>query len=105
MCIRDRSITVLTDAELVSKSGSFGNYVTQVRVKGQDQMVTAEVGTIVVATGFDTYEPEVGEFGYGIEGVVTLPEFTKMVDGSKGPLIHKGKPVRTIAYVYLSLIH
>jgi heterodisulfide reductase subunit A len=97
------SITVHTDAELVSKSGSFGNYVTEVRVKGQDEMVTAEVGTIVVATGFDTYEPEVGEFGYGIEGVVTLPEFTKLVDGSagsKGPLIYKGKPVRTIAYVY-----
>ena len=97
------SITVHTDAELVSKSGSFGNYVTEVRVKGQDDMVTAEVGTIVVATGFDTYEPEVGEFGYGIEGVVTLPEFTKLVDGaagSKGPLIYKGKPVRTIAYVY-----
>jgi heterodisulfide reductase subunit A2 len=95
------SITVLTDAELVSKSGSFGNYVTEVRLKGsQDEMVTAEVGTIVVATGFDTYQPEVGEFGYGIEGVLTLPEFTKLVDGSKGPLIYKGKPVRTIAYVY-----
>jgi heterodisulfide reductase subunit A len=97
------SIRVLTDAELVSKSGSFGNYVTEVRVQGEPEMVTAEVGTIVVATGFDTYQPEVGEFGYGIEGVVTLPEFTKLVDGSagsKGPLLYKGKPVRTIAYVY-----
>jgi heterodisulfide reductase subunit A len=102
-------ITVLTDAELVSKSGSFGNYVTEVRVKGRAEMVTAEVGTIVVATGFDTYEPEVGEFGYGIDGVVTLPEFTKLLDNaggaagagnSKGPLTYKGKPVRTIAYVY-----
>jgi heterodisulfide reductase subunit A len=97
------SIRVLTDAELVSKSGSFGNYVTEVRVKGQPEMVTAEVGTIVVATGFDTYQPEAGELGYGIEGVVTLPEFTKLIDssaGSTGPLIYKGKPVRTIAYVY-----
>jgi len=103
------SITVLTDAELVSKSGSFGNYVTEVRVHGQDKTITTEVGTIVVATGFDTYQPEVGEFGYGIEGVVTLPEFTKLVDNSdgsagasnsKGPLTYHGKPVRTIAYVY-----
>jgi len=103
------SITVLTDAELVSKAGSFGNYVTEVRVKGQDELVTAEVGTIVVATGFDTYQPEVGEFGYGIEGVLTLPEFTKLLDNSgdsddasnsKGPLTYKGKQVRTIAYVY-----
>ena len=54
----------------------------------------------MVATGFDTYEPEAGEFGYGIKGVVTLPEFKKLVDSSKGSLIHNGKAVRTIAYVY-----
>jgi heterodisulfide reductase subunit A len=94
------SITVLTDAELVSKSGSFGNYVAEVRVHGQDELVRTEVGTIVVATGFDTYEPEAGEFGYGIEGVLTLPEFMTIVDGSDGPLTYQGKPVRTIAYVY-----
>jgi heterodisulfide reductase subunit A len=98
------SIKVLTDAELVSKSGSFGNYITEVRLNGsQAETVTAEVGTIVVATGFDTYEPQVGEFGYGIEGVVTLPEFTKLIDRSDspiGPLIYEGKQVRTIAYVY-----
>jgi len=97
------SITVMTDAELVSKSGSFGNYVTEVRIHGQEELVTTEVGTIVVATGFDSYEPEAGEFGYGIEGVLTLPEFMKLVDGAEGsvgPVVYKGKPVRTIAYVY-----
>jgi heterodisulfide reductase subunit A2 len=97
------SITVLTDAELVSKSGSFGNYVAEVKIHGQDELVKTEVGTIVVATGFDTYQPEAGEFGYGIKGVVTLPEFKKLVDSSghsKGPLTYEGKPVRTIAYVY-----
>ncbi len=94
------SITVLTDAELVAKSGSFGNYVAEVRVHGQDEVIKAEVGTIVVATGFDTYQPEAGEFGYGIEGVLTLPEFKKLVDGSEGSLTHHGKPVRTVAYIY-----
>ena len=97
------SITVLTDAELVSKSGSFGNYVAEVKVHGQDEVFKAEVGTIVVATGFDTYEPEAGEFGYGIRGVVTLPEFKKLIDSSErsaGALTYHGKAVRTIAYVY-----
>ncbi|NMM22005.1 MAG: CoB--CoM heterodisulfide reductase iron-sulfur subunit A family protein [Phycicoccus sp.] len=94
------SITVLTDAELVSKSGSFGNYVTEVRIHGQEEVVTTDVGTIVVATGFDSYEPEAGEFGYGMEGVLTLPEFMAIVDSSDGPLTYQGKPVRTIAYVY-----
>ena len=90
----------LTDAELVSKSGSFGNYVTEVRIHGQEELVTTDVGTIVVATGFDSYEPEAGEFGYGIEGVLTLPDFMTLVDGSDGPLTYQGKRVKTIAYVY-----
>jgi len=97
------AITVLTDAELVSKSGSFGNYVAEVRVNGQDELTTVEVGTIVVATGFDTYEPEAGEYGYGIEGVLTLPEYKKLIDAPAGPegsLTYKGKPVRTVAYIY-----
>ncbi len=94
------SITVHTDAELVSKSGSFGNYVAEVRVHGQDELVRTEVGTIVVATGFDTYAPEVGEFGYGIDGVLTLPEFTALADSSEGKLTYRGRPVRTIAYIY-----
>jgi heterodisulfide reductase subunit A len=94
------SITVLTNAELISKSGSFGNYIAEVRVQGQAELVTTEVGTIIVATGFDTYQPEVGEFGYGIKGVLTLPEFTELVDSTEGPLIYEGKSIRTITYIY-----
>jgi heterodisulfide reductase subunit A2 len=96
---RRESIVVLTEAELVGKSGSFGNYVAEVRVAGGD-VIRAEVGTIVVATGFDTYRPEDGEYGYGIEGVLTLAEFKELVDGSEGSLEFHGRPVRTVAYVY-----
>ena len=39
-----------------------------------------DVGSIVVATGFDSYQPEAGEFGYGLDGVVTLPEFKELLD-------------------------
>ena len=55
---------------------------------------------IVVATGFDSYEPAEGELGYGIDGVLTLPEFKRLLDDSTGPLVHGGKPVRSIVYVY-----
>ena len=41
-----------------------------------------------------------GEYGYGIDGVVTLPEFKELIDRSSGPLQYHGKPVRTVAYVY-----
>ena len=92
------SIVVLTNAELTAKSGSFGNYVAEVQV-GSD-VIRAEVGTIVVATGFDTYRPDEGEYGYGIDGVLTLPEFKALVDESEGAILYQGRPVRTIAYVY-----
>ena len=81
------AITVFTNAEVMSKSGSFGNYQATIAVHGERlETITVDVGSIVVATGFDTYEPAAGEFGYGIDGVVTLPEFKKMVDESAGPL-------------------
>jgi heterodisulfide reductase subunit A len=94
-------IVLLTNAELTCKSGSFGNYDAEITIHGEKpEVIHAEVGSIVVTTGFDSYEPEAGEFGYGIEGVLTLPEFKSLVDGSKGAIEYQGRPVKTIAYIY-----
>jgi heterodisulfide reductase subunit A len=100
--IRKRpAITVLTGADVVGKSGGFGNYDVDVRVGGPGAgSISVRVGSIIVATGFDSYQPEAGEFGYGIDGVLTLPEFTDLLDRSTGPLVHNGKPVRSVVYVY-----
>jgi heterodisulfide reductase subunit A len=95
------AISVFTGAELVSKAGSFGNYQVGIRIGGSTpETLSVEVGSIIVATGFETYQPAVGEFGYGIEGVVTLPEFKEAIDRSSGPLVYHGKPVRSVVYVY-----
>ncbi len=97
--IRRRStITVFTGAELTAKSGTYGNYHVSVNARGE--VVNLDVGAIIVATGFDTYQPEAGEFGYGIDGVVTLPELRRMLDEGDGPLVHAGRQVRSIAYIY-----
>ena len=63
------TITVLTNAELVGKTGSFGNYTANVHVRSEaaDELRQFQVGTFVIATGADVYQPEVGELGYGIE--------------------------------------
>jgi len=118
-------VTVLTNAELVGKSGSFGNYRAEIRVHGDTgtqgadrrpvsspvvggsaadassaETIAVDVGSIVVTTGFETYEPEAGEYGYGIDGVLTLPQFKELLDAGEGPLELDGKPVRSIGYVY-----
>lgn len=95
------AITVLTGAEVVGKAGSFGNYRVTVRVGGEGAgTIEVMVGSIVVATGFDSYTPEDGELGFGLDGVVTLPKFKEMVDSASGPLFWNGRPVRSVAYVY-----
>ena len=95
---RREAITVLTGAELVAKSGTYGDY--QVTIHTEAEPITFSVGQIIVTTGFDSYEPAAGEFGYGISGVLTLPEFTSLLKESDGPITHEGRPVRTIAYIY-----
>ena len=57
---------------------------TRSRSAPSGEPVTYEVGQIIVTTGFDSYEPAAGEFGYGIPGVVTLPEFRRLLDGTEG---------------------
>ena len=95
------TITLLTNAELTAKSGSFGNYEVTITVHGErESTVTATVGSIVIATGFDTYEPAIGEYGYGIDGVVTLAEFKALIESSPDGLRFADRPVRTVTYVY-----
>ena len=94
-------VTVITGAEVVSRSGSFGNYTAGIRIDGKSpETIEVQVGSIVVATGFDTYQPDEGEFGYGIDGVVTLPQFKELVDGSSGSLRYRGRPVGNVVYIY-----
>lgn len=97
-----RDITTYVAAELTGKSGSFGNYTAEItlhRANG-DKRLHLEVGSIIVATGFDSYQPDAGEFGYGIDGVVTLPEFKTLVESGEGRLTRNGRQVTSIAYVY-----
>jgi len=64
----------------------------------------AEVGAIVVATGFDHYEPSTGEYGFGQSPrVVTLPQVHRMLDPegpTGGRLEIEGRTPRAIAFVH-----
>lgn len=96
------NITVFTKAQVIEKSGSFGNYRVRILVDnvGAPETIEVEAGSLLVATGFQSYMPAEGEFGYGLNGVLTLPEFKTMVEASQGPLTYEDRPVHSIAYIY-----
>lgn len=96
------SIALFTSAELVGKSGSMGSFDVRIRVNGSPpEEIQVSVGAVIVATGADSYQPRQGEYGYGMDGVVTLPEFKKMLDDApEGALNYHGREVRSVAYIY-----
>ena len=93
------NVNIFTNANLDKISGSFGNFFIDVNVGGEQ--LKFNVGSVLVTTGFDFYQPNEGEYGYKLsEDVITLPDFNKLIENSNGKLIHNGKPVKTIAYIY-----
>jgi heterodisulfide reductase subunit A len=77
-----------------------------VHYQQRDQMLALKVGAIVLATGFDTFDPrKAPQYGYGaIEEVYTSLEFERLLN-STGPtegkiLLKDGTPPRTIALVH-----
>lgn len=65
--------------------------------------IQVSVGAIVVATGFDPYEPRQGEYGYGeLKEVVTLPQLIRHLSTLKAgePLRWNGHAVRDVALIH-----
>lgn len=67
----------------------------------QEETLDIQVGSVLMATGFDPYTPKDGEFRYNeIENVVTLPQFKRMIELNEEKLMHHGKEIKNIAYIY-----
>ncbi len=95
----NESIMLYTNAELTAKSGHVGDFIATVRLNGKED-VSLNVGAIITTTGFTPYEPQEGEYGWGMPGVVTLLEFRQMLEANDGVLTHNGVPVRDVVFIY-----
>ena len=100
-----KNVTVFTNAAVVSCKGYVGKFEAKIRVSlegGGEEMINVGVGSVIVATGFDSYSPTKGELGYGtVDGVVTLPQFEAMLRADSGEGIEfRGRKVRDVAFIY-----
>ncbi len=91
----------LIDIENCTRCGECEKVCSQIDFSQKEEIVNLKVGSILVATGFDTYTPHEGEFGYqAIDNVITLPQFKRLIAFSDKKLEWKNKPIESIAYIY-----
>jgi heterodisulfide reductase subunit A len=65
---------------------------------------TVEAGVVVLATGFKSHTPRMGDFGFGeFQEVITLPELIKAMaenEDGNGALEVSGKKIRSLAMIH-----
>ncbi|HPS27980.1 MAG TPA: FAD-dependent oxidoreductase, partial [Bacteroidales bacterium] len=97
-------ITLFTESEVEKVNGSIGNFNIDVNVSMggvKIEKMSLAVGSVLVATGYDYYQPKENEFAYGSSPrVITLPELKKRMEENKGVILHNNKPVKSLAFVY-----
>lgn len=89
------------DMENCTRCGECEKLCSSIDFSQETEYIEINAGSILVATGFDPYEPSRGEFGYGeIGNVVTLPQFKRIVHYCNDKLTYRGKDIKHIAYIY-----
>ena len=89
------------DIKNCTRCGECEKYCESVDFNEKEELIEIQVGSVLMATGFDSYTPENGEFGYQeAENVITLPQFKRLIELNDKKLLFKGKEIRNIAYIY-----
>lgn len=90
------------DCRLCQQACSFG----AIKYDDQDQLIERKVGGVVIATGFDLFDPSViSEFGYGqVPEVYTSLEFERLLS-STGPTGGKIQMKNAQAPEFITIIH
>ena len=108
MCSSD---LVLTASAISAVTGFRGNYnvaIGRVATASNRAPGTGEeerhftVGAIIVATGYDYYQPRDGEYGTGQHPqVITMPQFITLLKESTGEtLAWQGRPIRRLGFMH-----
>jgi heterodisulfide reductase subunit A-like polyferredoxin len=90
-------VTVHLNTQVTEVDGFVGNF--EVGLKGESGSETLRVGAIVVATGFNVFDPQLKpEFGYGhYPQVVTTLEMEQML--AQGELTVEGRELTEVVFV------
>lgn len=89
------------DIKNCTRCGACEKVCAAVDFTQQEKIIALKVGSVMMATGFDSYTPAYGEFGYATsDRVITLPQFKRLIDTQFNKISYKGKKISNIAYIY-----
>ncbi len=75
-----------------------------ITLDAQPEEIELDAGVIVLATGFDLYQPRQGEYGYGEHAeVITLAQLVRLLDkeGPTGGMLQRnGQPIKNVCLIH-----
>jgi heterodisulfide reductase subunit A len=75
-----------------------------IEIDGVPEDEVIEAGAVIVATGYDHYEPAEAEYGYkSSDRVITLPQLERLLDPegpTEGKLVIDGETPRNVAFIH-----
>lgn len=92
----------VVDAEALKTAPDFvAKFASTLNLTEEEETISLIAGSVLVTTGYDHYQPKEGEFGYKtIDNVVTLPELNRMMELNPKKLVHNGKEIKSVAFIY-----
>jgi len=92
----------VVDAEALKDEKEYLNkYSNCINIHQRVEHLNLIAGSVLVTTGYDSYLPSEGEFGYQeISNVITLPEYRRLLEVSNGSLKYNNKEIKKVAYIY-----
>jgi heterodisulfide reductase subunit A len=104
--LENDNIEVLTESEVEQILGFLGNFEVKVIKKAEDKELDFNVGAVVLATGFELFDPtSLPQYGYGkLDDIYTGLDFEEMSipEGPTGGkiLLKNGKPPQSVAIIH-----
>jgi heterodisulfide reductase subunit A len=98
------NVVLLTSSEVVEIGGYIGNFQVKVRQRSREELVDFDVGSIVVAIGYDHFDARLKpELSYGrYPNVITAPEFEGLSSASGptgGKISLNGKEPKDVVFI------
>ncbi|MHA2160163.1 MAG: CoB--CoM heterodisulfide reductase iron-sulfur subunit A family protein, partial [Candidatus Thorarchaeota archaeon] len=92
-------VEIMTDSMVVDFDGHIGSFETKIKNMKTGKTAKRTFGTVIVATGFEPFEP-VGYYEYGNNpNIITLAEYEKMKSSGSVLRISDGRPPKKIMFI------